>query len=70
MEPPGTKPRPCSCNTPPTETVPLLLKESAGELASTKMMPPEAMTTTAASTMIAHFAAMPVAVFEAVIAPV
>ena len=70
MEPPGTKPRPCSCNMPPTETAPLLLKESAGELASTKMMPPEAMTTTAASIMMAHFAATPVAAFEAVAIPV
>lgn len=65
-EPPGTKPRPCNCRVPPAETVPLLLRESAGELASTKMMPPEAMTTTAASMMIAHLATMPVVAFEAV----
>jgi hypothetical protein len=51
---------------PPTETVPLLLKESMGELASTKMMPPEARTTTTVSMIMAHFTARPVVAFEAV----
>ena len=51
---------------PPAETLPLLLKESAGELASTKMMPPEARTTSAASMIIAHFTTRLVVAFEAV----